>query len=299
MARTSPADRTVVAHELLDAGQGRRLDRFGSIVVDRPFPGVERLQKRDPAAWRAADARFERAAEGPLVHAGWTTADGEPIEPWTIDAEGLTIELRLAASGQVGFFPEQGANRAWLRERIGGAADIPPTILNLFAYTGASTLIAASAGGAVTHVDGARPNVAWARRNAELNGLAERPIRWIADDAPAFAAREARRGRRYTGIVLDPPSYGHGPGGREWRLERDLPGLLATSAALLEDGPRAFLILTAHSTGLESDELEGWLADALSASRDGAVEVEPMTLSAASGAWLSLGWSARWAAASA
>src|SRR5439155_2464440 len=142
MARTSPADRAVVAHELLDAGQGRRLDRFGSIVVDRPFPGVERLQKRDPAAWRAADARFERAAEGPLVHAGWTTADGGPIEPCTIDAEGLTFELRLSASGQVGYFPEQAANRASLRERIQRTID-PPAILNLFAYTGASTPVAA------------------------------------------------------------------------------------------------------------------------------------------------------------
>ncbi len=144
-------------HALLDVGEGRRLERFGSIIVDRPWPPVEGSSRADPAAWRAADARFDRMADGPVVHAGWTTRDGRPIEPWTIVEDGLRCELRLAPSGQVGLFPEQAANRAWLRQAVevmvgsfGSAQPAEqtrradpgelPQVLNLFAYTGLGTL---------------------------------------------------------------------------------------------------------------------------------------------------------------
>ena len=129
-----------------------------------------------------------------------------------------------------------------------------PAVLHLFAYTGLATLAMAAAGGAVTHVDAARPTVAWARRNAELSGLAERPIRWIVDDAVAFTDREVRRGRRYAGLVLDPPSYGHGPGSGPWRIADDLAPLLATRG----DGswsPNAFVLLTAHTPEFDEDRL--------------------------------------------
>ena len=139
----------------------------------------------------------------------------------------------------------------------------PPAVLNLFAYTGGSTLAAVAAGARATHVDGARTAVAWARRDAELNGFTDRPVRWIADDAVVFARRERRRGRRYAGIVLDPPSYGHGPGGHDWRLERDLPGLLADIAALLEPWRGTFVLLSAHSGDVESGRIASWLERAL------------------------------------
>jgi 23S rRNA (cytosine1962-C5)-methyltransferase len=288
-------------HALLDLGEGRRLERFGAVTIDRPCPPVERLPRRDPAAWRAADARFDRATDGHLLHAGWTTTDGRPIEPWAVSEDGLRYELRLAPSGQVGLFPEQAANRAWLRRQVEGIAEAAgpadrPSVLNLFAYTGGSTLAAVSAGAATTHVDAARANVAWARHNAGLNGFADRPIRWIADDSVAFARREARRGRRYAGIVLDPPSYGHGPGGRDWRLERDLPGLLADCASLLAEQAVSFVLLTAHTPGVDGDRLAGWLLDALGGGRHGRTDAQAMALEAVAGGRLPLGWSVRWAA---
>jgi 23S rRNA (cytosine1962-C5)-methyltransferase len=288
-------------HTLLDLGEGRRLERFGEFILDRPCPQVERLPRRDPAAWRAAHARFDRATDGQLTHAGWTTIDGRPIEPWVVAEDGVRLELRLAPSGQVGLFPEQAADRAWLRRQVAGLLRVadhadPSSVLNLFAYTGAGTLAAASAGAAATHVDAARATVAWARRNADLNGLADRPIRWIADDAMAFVRREARRGRRFAGIVLDPPSYGHGPGGRDWRLERDLPGLLAGCASLLAEAPASFVLLTAHTPGVDGDRMADWLLDALGSRRGGRTEVQGLFLESAAGGRLPLGWSARWTA---
>jgi 23S rRNA (cytosine1962-C5)-methyltransferase len=288
-------------HALLDLGDGRRLERFGEVILDRPCPPVERLARRDPAAWRAADARFDRSTDGKLTHAGWTTIDGRPIEPWIVSQDGLRLELRLAPSGQVGLFPEQASNRTWLRRQVTGLVRVAdpaeqPSVLNLFAYTGAGTLAAVSAGAAATHVDAARASVAWARRNADLNVLADRAIRWIADDAMGFVRREARRGRRYAGIVLDPPSYGHGPGGRDWRLERDLPGLLAGCASLLAELPGSFVLLTAHTPGIDGDRLADWLLDALGSGRGGRCEVEGLVLDSASGGRLPLGWSARWTA---
>lgn len=288
-------------YELIDAGDGRRLERFGDAVLDRPCPPADGWPRREPGAWAAAAARFERATDGAITHAGWTTRDGAPIEPWTIRDGGLTIELRLAASGQVGWFPEQAANRRWIGERVralstpgrrGSNPDTePPAILNLFGYTGGSTLAAVKAGARATHVDAARTAVAWARRDAELNGLADRPVRWIADDAVAFARREHQRGRRYAGVVLDPPSYGHGAGGHDWRIERDLPALLGHCAALLEPWRGSFIVLTAHSGAVESDRLGQWLTKAAG---PGELTVDALAIDAASGLRLHLGTSVRW-----
>jgi 23S rRNA (cytosine1962-C5)-methyltransferase len=154
--------------------------------------------------------------------------------------------------------------RACVRERAAAGRSI--AVLHLFAYTGLATLAMAAAGGVVTHVDASRPTVAWARRNAELSGLADRPIRWIVDDAVAFTQREARRDRRYAGIVLDPPSYGHGPGARPWRLEDDLPGLLSACAGILE--PDGFALLTAHTPGFDAERLGQLMSAALGRSSD-------------------------------
>lgn len=270
--------------ELLDAGVRRRLERFGRWTIDRPAPGVEGFRQARAADWDAADLRFDPGA-------GWS-GPAWPADPWPIHVHGLTLELRPTASGGVGLYPEHATNIAWLSAMVGArsaVADEPVRVLNLFAHTGLATLALARAGAAVTHVDGARGAIGWARHNAALSALADAPIRWIVDDAVGFVAREARRGRRYDGIVLDPPAFGRGRG-REWRLESGLPDLLAACRAVA--APGAFVLLTAHSEAVDAGALRAELAAAFEQSR-GAVEAVPLQLTATSGATLPLGWAAR------
>lgn len=259
-------------YELLDAGDGRRLERFGERIVDRPAAGAAG-PRVDADAWRAVDLRFDRGT-------GWR---GDRTDPWTIEHAGLALELRPTDAGQVGFFPEHAALWPWLEARLGPSGE-GHGVLNLFAHTGATTLALARAGARVAHLDAARPTVAWARRNAQLSGLEGASVRWLVDDAEAFVAREVRRGRRYDGVVLDPPAYGHGSGAprRSWRLEENLDSLL-TSVARLE--PR-FVLLTAHSAGWDAARL----VDALRAACPRGLEkAGPLELRAASGATLRLG----------
>jgi 23S rRNA (cytosine1962-C5)-methyltransferase len=281
---TDRAGQSDSTYRLLDAGEGRRLERFGPLVVDRPAPTAVHW-KRDHAAWAAAGLRFD-AGEGWSRPAA-DSANGPAVEPWAVEVDGLTMELRPTASGGVGLYPEHAAQLAWVAEQLHGRA--APTVLNLFAHTGLATLAAARAGAAVAHVDAARTVVAWARRNAQLSHLADRPIRWLVDDAAAFVAREARRGRRYDGIVLDPPSFGHARR-RRWRLEDELPALLVGCAAVLADG--GFFLLTAHTAGLDGRRLADALRAALPAT-SARIAAEPSVLEATSGARLELGWSVR------
>jgi 23S rRNA (cytosine1962-C5)-methyltransferase len=282
-------------YALLDIGGGARLERFGERVTDRPLP-VALGTRRDPEAWRAADLRFDREV-------GWS-GDASAREPWPVEIDGSTLELRPTEAGQVGLFPEHAAMLPWLRDRVAArnevteaaeaaeahAAHVAPAVLHLFAYTGLATLAMAAVGAAVTHVDAARPTIAWARRDAELSALADRPIRWIFDDAVTFTEREARRGRRYAGLVLDPPSYGHGPGGTAWRIEDGLERLLASAATVLE--PDGFALLTAHTPGFEADRLAQILAGAF-ARRSADVEAGELELMTQDGRRLALGAFAR------
>jgi 23S rRNA (cytosine1962-C5)-methyltransferase len=277
--------------QLIDFGGGARLERFADRTVDRPHPAALGA-RRDAEAWLRADLRFDRDRgwTGPAANAG----------SWPVAFEGLSMELRPTEAGQLGVFPEHLAMLPWLRTRVtepaaasGGTEPPAPAILHLFAYTGLATLAMAAAGAAVTHVDSARPTVAWARRNAERSDLDDRPIRWIVDDAPAFTQREARRGRRYAGVVLDPPSYGHGPAGRPWRLEDDLGALLDTCARVLEPG--GFVLLTAHTPSFDGDRLASNLAGAL-ARPAGAFERGELAISTEDGRRLELGAFARWPA---
>jgi 23S rRNA (cytosine1962-C5)-methyltransferase len=272
------------AYELLDAGDGRRLERFGDRVLDRPAPAATE-PRLAPDAWAGADLRFD--ADG----GGWTALK----EAWQVTIDGLVLELRPASSGGLGLYPEHAANLDWVAsqvgERVGTRRDSgQPTVLNLFAHTGLATLAAARAGAAVAHVDAARSVVAWARRNAELSGLADRPIRWLVDDATAFVAREVRRGRRYEGFVVDPPSFGQA-GSRQWRLADELPALLAGCRAVATDD--AFMLLTAHTMGLDGHDLRQALRFSFAAGGDVSLEILPQELVATSGARLELGWAAR------
>ena len=215
-----------------------------------------------------------------------------PAGSWRFGRDGLVLELRPTDAGQVGLFPEHLAMLDWLRSRVEGRVTTGrrPAVLHLFAYTGLTTLAMAAAGSVVTHVDASKPTVAWARRNADLSGLADRPVRWIVDDAVGFSEREVRRGRRYAGVVLDPPTYGHGPGSRPWRLEADLARLLTAIAGLLE--PDGFLLLTAHTPGFEATRLAALLRTHLGPGHAG-IEHGELMVTTADGRALELGAFAR------
>jgi len=278
----------IADYALLDAGEGRRLERFGGVVLDRPAPGTAGMARRDPAAWASAHARFDRS-EGTTAGT-WLPAGTLPPH-WTIVVDDVALEVRPTRAGGVGVFPEHRAVARWAVGRartLAAAAGRPATVLNLFAHTGLATLALARAGAVVAHVDASRPAVAWARRNAELSGLADRPIRWLVDDAAGFVAREARRGRRYDGVLLDPPTYGHGPRGTAWRLEEDLEDLVAAVRTVLAEGCW-FVACTAHAAGLPGPSLETIVGSGLAVGR-GSTELRELSLDAASGARLAAGW---------
>jgi 23S rRNA (cytosine1962-C5)-methyltransferase len=272
-------DDPVDDYELLDVGGGARLERFGDHITDRPHAGAV-ADRRAPERWATAGLRFDRDRgwSGPgLAAAG----DG-----WTVRIHDIAMQLRPTEAGQVGLFPEHATMLPWLIDQV-SARQEPARVLNLFAYTGLITLGLAIVGAAVAHVDAARPTVAWARRNAATNGLAERPIRWLVDDVRMFVGREIRRGRQYDGIVLDPPTYGHGArGGAAWRLEIDLPPLLQDVGRLL--APGGFVLLTSHAGSASAQDLGTLLGTLAPAPETGALR-----LRATSGAELALGAFAR------
>lgn len=246
-------------YELIDFGAGRKLERFAGAIVDRPAPSAVGAARMTREVWQTADAIYT----GGRVGEGRWSACAEIPQPWIMRTAVFALELRTTDSGQVGVFPEQADNWRWLAERL-ACREHPATVLNLFAYTGGTTLAAATVGASVTHVDAAATAVAWARRNAELSGLSERPIRWITEDAAKFAARELRRGKRYDCVVLDPPSYGHGPAGQAWKLERDLASLLERCVALLSyDDPA--LVVSCHTPEWPAERLSSAVTEALSA----------------------------------
>jgi 23S rRNA (cytosine1962-C5)-methyltransferase len=267
---------SVAGYELLDCGDGRRLERFGGRRVDRPAPVATRPRRAPGRLWDDAALRFDRRA-------GWT---GDDRSAWTVELDDVRLELRPGAAGQLGVYPEHATFWPWLRDLL----DERPgaSVLHLFAATGATTIALAANGAEVTHVDGARSAVAWARHNAELSGVANRPIRWIADDALGFTRREARRGRRYGGIILDPPTYGHA-GGSRWTFDSGLFELLEAIVDVAAD--EAFVLLTAHATGLDPGDLGAALARAFGDAV--ALTAEPIELVATSGALLRLGAAAR------
>jgi 23S rRNA (cytosine1962-C5)-methyltransferase len=277
-------------YRLLDFGGGRRLEQFGRWTIDRPCPAAESFSQANPALWVSADARFERTSG----ESGEWTASNESPERWTIDMGPFRLELKRSPFGHLGVFAEQADNWQWIADQV-ARADEPLKVLNLFAYTGGSTLAAAAAGAAeVVHVDAAKNTVGWARRNADLSGLADAPVRWIAEDAPKFVRRELKRGNNYDAVILDPPSYGHGRRGEVWRLSKHLPRLLADCAELTA-GRRAFVLLTAHTPDYPADRLAVMLAEAMGEPVE-SMSACPMALRTAAGRMLPSGDAVRWSA---
>jgi 23S rRNA (cytosine1962-C5)-methyltransferase len=272
-------------YQLLDFGLGRRLESFAGIRVDRPCPAAEGIGRARPEIWDTADARFDR--QGGEEQRGQWHATGNLPPRWTISCGRIVLALKPTQVGQLGLFPEQAENWDWIARQVAAAGE-PIRVLNLFAYTGGSTLAAAAAGAEVVHVDAARNMVAWARRNAELSGLAEAPIRWLVEDAMLFVRREIRRGNRYHAVILDPPSYGHGPHGRVWRLAQNLERLLALCAELTAC-QRRFLLLSCHTPGFGPARLRDLVVDALGAETAGQASGVPLTLRSSAGRDLSSG----------
>ena len=277
-------------YQLIDFGGGRRLERFGFLRLDRPCAAVEQTDRSETDAWQQADARFDRGeGEG----GQWSLRCKLP-EQWTIVHGQVTFELKWTPAGHLGVFAEQAANWDWITDQL-RMAGRQLTILNLFAYTGGSTLAAAAAGNEVVHVDAARNTIAWARRNAELSGMAEKPIRWIEEDARKFVRRELKRGNRYDAVILDPPSYGHGLRGEVWRLSKHLPRLLETCGRLTA-GRRRFMLLTCHTPGFDPARLKRMMTDALGETDDGTVTAERLTVRSTTGRELPSGVVVRWQA---
>ena len=232
-------------YELLDTGSGRKLERFGSVTLVRPEPQADWPPALPEKSWNAAQAAFV-----PLLRSkngGWKFA--QPLPPrWPLRRNNLSFWVEPTPSGHLGVFPDQASHWDWLSALI-QASPAPPKILSLFGYTGLATLACAAAGAHVTHVDASRKAIKWARENQALSQLEDRPIRWLADDAASFVARELRRGRTYDGLILDPPRFGRGPKGELWKVEESLPTLLRQCRKLLTPAP-LFVLLNTYTTVL-------------------------------------------------
>lgn len=236
-------------YELLDSGNGRKLERFGPYTLIRPEPTATWPPTLSRQTWDAAHAEFflDREQSG-----RW--AFYRPVEsPWTMCYKELRFQVQLTGSRHLGVFPEHAAQWDWITDQIRRAGR-SLRVLTLFSYTGLATLTAAQAGAQVTHVDAARSAIETARQNQALSGLQDRPIRWIVDDALKFVRREARRGVRYDAIVFDPPRFGRGPKGEVWEFFRDMPALCDACREVLSERPQ-FILLTAYAKRASAPEL--------------------------------------------
>jgi 23S rRNA (cytosine1962-C5)-methyltransferase len=283
-------------YALLDSGDGRKLERYGPYTVVRPEPQCLWRPRLAAETWEGADAVFEPSDE---EEAGRWRFKGRTRESWPLAWRDVTFHGRFTNFRHLAFFPEQAANWDWLEGRVRAATNSSgagqPRVLNLFGYTGVASLAMAAAGAAVTHVDASKKAVAWARENAELAGLADKPIRWITEDARKYVQREVRRGSKYEGIILDPPKYGRGPGGEVWRLFEDLPELAALCGQLLSENA-SFLVLNAYAERISGAALSGLLAEVLK-DRDGTIEWGELALVEEAGdRQIGMSFFARWCA---
>ncbi len=232
-------------YQILDTGGGMKLERWGGYVLARPDPQVI-WERQSPQLWEQAHARYVRSAEG---GGNWEFYTDLP-QRWVIRYRDLAFYVRPTGFKHTGLFPEQSANWDYMAQCIKDAG-LVPNVLNLFAYTGGATLACAHAGAKVTHIDAAKSMNGWAKENLALSGLADRPVRVLADDCMKFVKREQRRGNKYDAVVMDPPSYGRGADGKVFRTEDNLFELVRETAQLLSDTP-LFFIINSYTTGLSS-----------------------------------------------
>ena len=274
--------------EVLDTGDGEKLEQWGNYLLARPDPQVI-WPKADEALWRRAQAHYARSDRG---GGAWSFMEKLP-EKWVVSYNGLQFYVRPTGFKHTGLFPEQAANwdamAGMLKKRPGAR------VLNLFAYTGGASMACAAAGAHVTHVDAAKGMVQWAGENRQLSGVDEKSTRWIIDDALKFVKREQRRGSFYDGILMDPPSYGRGPGGEIWKLENELYGLVDACAQTLSEQP-LFMLINSYTTGLQPAVLHNMLEKTVARAHGGSVSADEVVLPVTLGGVLPCGASGRWQA---
>ena len=275
-------------YQLLDAGNGAKLEQVGPYRLIRPAPQALWRPSSPAEVWDTAMARYQRSSSGGGV---WTYKAKLP-PTWVVHYCDLLLKVRLTDFGHLGFFAEHGPHWQWLRQYL-QATGRPVRLLNAFAYSGGMSLAAAAAGASVVHLDAADTMVAWARDNAQLSGLAAAPIRWVVEDVTKFLSREVRRGNKYDVMVLDPPSFGRGSKGEVWKLERDLPAILDLCRQLLSSEPLCVL-LSAHTPGVTPCVLARLLADMLGSHRGLLTSMEMLIPYSASPRVLPSGALARW-----
>ena len=279
-------------YQVLDTGDGEKLERWGNILLRRPDPQVI-WPASDPDLWKKAQAHYHRSEKG---GGEWEFFQKLP-DRWVISHGNLQFFVRPTGFKHTGLFPEQAANWVWMAGLCSARTALgkTPRVLNLFGYTGGATLACAAAGAQVTHVDAAKGMIQWAKENRELSKLPETSCRWIVEDALAFVRREIRRGSRYDGILMDPPSYGRGPNGEVWKLEDELFGLVETCAQALSDTPLFFLI-NSYTTGFQASVLSNILRLCVSARHKGSIDAQELCLPVFTGGVLPCGASGRWEA---
>ena len=275
-------------YSCLDAGNGEKLEQWKGVILRRPDPQAI-WPVHENKQWKNADAIYHRSNKG---GGSWEYRKKLP-ESWTIDYRNLTFKVSPTGFKHTGIFPEQAVNWDFMSEKIKNAGR-EIKVLNLFAYTGGATLACANAGAKVSHVDASKGMVQWARDNAKASGLEDKPIRWLVDDCEKFVKREIRRGNFYDGIVMDPPSYGRGPGGEVWKLEDCIYELVKTCAGVLSDKP-LFFLLNSYTTGLSPSVMAYILEDVLTRKFGGKVTADEIGLPVeATGGILPCGSTAIW-----
>ena len=258
-------------YTVIDTSSGEKLEKWGKYTLVRPDPQVIwKTEKKNPL-WRTADASYKRSRSG-----GGAWSDNKLPESWVISYGDLSFRIKPMGFKHTGLFPEQAANWDWFGDLI-RKADRPIKVLNLFAYTGGATVAAAKAGAQVVHVDASKGMVAAAKENARLSGLADAPIRYIVDDCKKFIEREIRRGNKYDGIIMDPPSYGRGPTGEVWKIEENIDEFVALTANLLSDEP-LFFLLNSYTTGLSASTMKYITSVRLLSKRGGYSEADELGL---------------------
>ena len=275
-------------YELLDCSDGEKLERWGDYYLVRPDPQAIWSTPRRNAHWHDRDARYRRSESG-----GGSWDKGTLPAEWTVGYKDLRFHVKPMNFKHTGLFPEQAVNWDWAMAKIRRAGR-PIRVLNLFAYTGGATVACAKAGAEVCHVDAAKGMVAWGKDNAAASGLKDAPIRWIVDDCAKFVEREIRRGHRYDAIIMDPPSYGRGPGGEVWKLEQNLWPFVSLCAGVLSDEP-LFVLVNSYTTGLSPSVLSYVSESIFTKKFGGRSDSQELALPVSdSGLYLPCGASCRW-----
>ena len=277
-------------YEVLDASSGEKLERWGDYILVRPDPQVIWNTPKEHSGWQKKNGHYHRSSKG-----GGEWEFFNLPKQWQISYKTLTFNLKPFSFKHTGLFPEQAVNWDWIEGKIKGASR-PVRVLNLFSYTGGATLAAAAAGASVTHVDASKGMVGWAKENAASSSLSDAPVRWLVDDCVKFVEREIRRGSKYDGIIMDPPSYGRGPKGEIWKIEDAVYPLICLCEKLLSDVPLFFLV-NSYTTGLAPAVLTYMISSALCPRHGGHTEASEIGLPVAeSGLILPCGASGRWQA---